>query len=319
MSERPEEALAALQRWCSDEPVAVERPAAGTMSDTYIVRLRDAMVVLRGHRQRDRDRIAFEHEVLQVATAHGIPAPRAVATPTGELFGEVDGRFWSLFEWIPGDQPPRGRHSVAQATSMGRVLARTHLALTSIPHAEPPGPVEETDAAIGRIDAVLSVVLVGDETGEDEQVAVRWLRAQREWLTEAGDRQLPELRDAQVVHGDYHDANVVFDGDDVAGVLDWERVRYASVGEEIVRSVHLSFALDPGRSAAFLAGYRAGRPITDEDLDLCAQRYGYHRDRSVWLFEELYLRGNERLRPLLNRRPFVPFADSWRAFRRETP
>lgn len=42
------------------------------------------------------------------------------------------------------------------------------------------------------------------------------------------------------------------------------------------------------------------------------------RDRSVWLLEELYLTGNERLRPLLDRCPFVPFERSWAVFRSQS-
>ena len=79
--------------------------------------------------------------------------------------------------------------------------------------------------------------------------------------------------------------------------------------------MHLSFDLAPGQMDAFLSGYRSRRALTDAELDAGALRYGYGRDRSVWLFKELYLQGNERMRSLVNPRPFQPFSAFWSRFR----
>jgi aminoglycoside phosphotransferase (APT) family kinase protein len=107
----------------------------------------------------------------------------------------------------------------------------------------------------------------------------------------------------------------VFRADAVVGVLDWERASGGSPPEEVIRAMHLSFLLEPGRSGAFLDGYRSDGTLTLAELDAAALSYGYRRDRSVWLMDELYRQGNERLRPLLNGGPFVPFEVSWAGLR----
>lgn len=153
------------------------------------------------------------------------------------------------------------------------------------------------------------------EHGEDEVAALSWLDAQRAWLRQHEDEPVPEVVVSQTIHGDYHDANVVFRAGEVAGVIDWDKAEGACPLEEMIRAIHLSFRLHPVRSAAFVAGYRTHASVTAKDLDAAARRYGFHRDRSLWLFDELYRGGNERLRPLLNHGNFVPFESSWDAVR----
>jgi aminoglycoside phosphotransferase (APT) family kinase protein len=148
----------------------------------------------------------------------------------------------------------------------------------------------------------------------------------RAWLTDylAHHRALgpiapPARRAEQVVHGDYQDSNVLFDErGDVTAVIDWDKAETRTPAEEVLRAVHLSFHLAPATTQAFIAGYRTTRALTDDDLDGGAEIYGYERDRSIWLLEELHVNGNQRLQVLAEDATFVPFADQWAACRRET-
>jgi aminoglycoside phosphotransferase (APT) family kinase protein len=141
------------------------------------------------------------------------------------------------------------------------------------------------------------------------------LEGQKRWLSTQPDHSPPAHLAAQVIHGDYHDANVLFTGDRLVGVLDWEKAGGGDPAAEVVRAVHLSFDLAPKQTSAFVSGYRSRRELSDTELDDGAFRYGYGRDRSVWLFKELYLQGNERLRALVNPRPFQPFSALWKDLR----
>jgi Ser/Thr protein kinase RdoA (MazF antagonist) len=183
----------------------------------------------------------------------------------------------------------------------------------------PPGQrtpsADTTGETIARIEQLRSLIEGRSELGEDEASALRWLAGQRDWLRASMSDPPPDPAGCQAIHGDYHDANVVFRADAVAGVIDWERAGGGFVAEEIIRAMHLSFRLDSGRSRAFLDGYRSGGTVILAELDAAALSYGYRRDRSVWLMDELYRQGNERLRPLLNTGPFVPFEASWAELR----
>lgn len=298
-------------------PRHATRPVLGTMNEVFLVDTDEARFVLRGHRRRDRAAVEFEHAAMEAARAGEVPAPKPLRTPGGDLVVAHEGRWWSLLTWMTGDQPERGSHTPEHADAMGAMLGRVHTALKSLAPPSQPRSIEPTAETIRRAEELLSHIEGLPDAPADDAAAHRWLSAQRDWLRLHVDDRQPEPDRGQTIHGDYHDANLVFGGDAVSGVLDWDKADKGSPLEELIRAMHLSFGLDPERCRAFVAGYRAQRSVEADELDAAARRYGFHRDRSTWLFDELYRRGNERLRPLLNRRPFVPFELSWEAIREQ--
>lgn len=315
-----DEPWAAVLAW-GVQPLAVTRPEAGTMNEVLVIDSADGRLVLRGHRRRERELVELEHVVMEHVRAYDVPAPVAVRTPNGELAVWHADRWWSLLRWIEGTQPDRGEHTVGQAHAMGAMLGRIHTALREMNDPRPPGGAAErsgpsakkqrpTAYVIEQIDQLITHIGALHQQGSDETAALTWLRGQGDWLRGRVDSVVPDA-DSQVVHGDYHDANVIFSDDTIAGVIDWDAAGFGEAAVEVVRAIHLSFGLDAARSRAFVDGYRSARPMPPEELELGAQRYGFRRDRSVWLFDELYRQGNERLRPLINDRPFVAFEISW--------
>lgn len=100
----------------------VEYPTVGPMNEIAIVSTPAGKVVLRGHRRRNQRRVAFEHDLMAYAGAHGIPVPAAISTPEGELVAECDGRFYSLFQHAAG--LTRDQLDDDLVTAMGAALGR---------------------------------------------------------------------------------------------------------------------------------------------------------------------------------------------------
>jgi len=306
---------AVLDAWGLATTTDLERSPDGTMSEVFFVRAKQGRFVLRGHRAQTADRVAFEHKTMSVARTAGIPTPVVVPTLEGDDFTWQANRWWSLLEWIPSRHVQRGAHTTSQARVMGRTLADIHLALGSLnPHDHRSAPSTTGEEALRTIDQVIRAIPRDRRPPEDKWSLV-WLEGQKRWLSTRPDEAPPAHLVAQVIHGDYHDANVLFEGEGLVGVLDWEKAEGGDPAAEVVRAVHLSFDLALGQTDAFLSGYRSRRALTDAELDAGALRYGYGRDRCVWLFKELYLQGNERMRSLVNPRPFQPFSAFWSRFR----
>lgn len=289
--------------------LVVERAPGGTMNEVYVVSGPTGRFVLRGHRRLDDRLIEREHDVMAAAHARGIPAPRTVETRDGARFVRTDGgRRWSLLEWLAGEHAGRGSITRAQARSMGTMLARIHDALADV---VPPRPPPEPDESTADVVAHAHRLLDGP-AGHDPD-ARRQLEGQIEWLGDRLDDPLPPRPRPQPVHGDYHDANVLFVDDTVSGVIDWDKAEARSAAEEVLRAAHLSFGLERGPTTDFLGGYRAVRVLDDDELDAGAARYGYERDRSLWLLTERFERGNPRA--WVPAEPFRPFTRTWAAFR----
>jgi hypothetical protein len=62
---------------------------------------------------------------------------------------------------------------------------------------------------------------------------------------------------------------------------------------------------------ACLDGYRALLPLSHDELDLLIYCYGWMRAQNLWLYEELYIEGNERVRRFLPDGPFIPISEKW--------
>lgn len=308
----PEPELTALRQWGLADDVTVEPTARGTMNDVFIVGRGSPEFVLRGHRHTDPGRIEVEHDVMGAARAAGVPAPRSVATADGSRFVKIAGRYWSLLEWLPGEHADRSAFSPLQALSMGEMLAMIHSAFASLPQIPPePRPKDTTATTVDRIDGLIRHIERMPILEPTDDCAHSWLRAQRSWLASRVDEHVAPCSDVQVIHGDYHDANLLYRGNEVVGVIDWDKAGSRSASEEAIRCVHFSFGLDIAMSTEFFDGYRSRRPLTNDQLDAAAARCAYERDRSIWMFEELYIHGNERVRPLISERPFTPFEVSW--------
>ena len=286
------------------------------MNAVYLVETSGGRLSLRGHRKADRRAVEFEHDLMDAARSAGLPAPIALTTLQGDRIVNEDGRWWSLLVWIEGEQPQRGHHTLEQAHSMGEMLGLVHEALAAVRPMRTEAPMVETTAdTVRRADELLALIEGLSNPGDDEALAIQWLRAQRDWLQSHLEDAPPPAGTVQTIHGDYHDANLVFQGADVVGVLDWDKGIGARPLEEVVRAMHLS-RLTPDQCAAFLRGYRGQRPVTADELDAAAASYGFQRDRSLWLFDELYRQGNDRLRQLLNPDPFLPFEVIWDSMQR---
>lgn len=295
----------------------VERPMAGTMNEVLLVTTDAGRVVLRGHRHRDRSRVDFEHAVMAFARAGGVPVPDAISTPLGEAVIERNGRCWSLFEHARGHQIPRAELDDGHAASMGLALAETHAVLCAFPVDEAHGARrhpngEETLRGIEQLLARLAGIR---DPGEHEEWAVERLRTRAAWLRRNPGPGTVMVGAEQVVHGDYQDTNLFFEDRLVSSIIDWDKSELRSPAEEAIRTMHLSLCLDPILCCSFLAGYRSVSILPDDQLDNAAIVYGYRAALDLWLYETIYLKGDERPRRFLSPGPFVPFLEQWEPLR----
>ena len=121
-------------------------------------------------------------------------------------------------------------------------------------------------------------------------------------------------------HGDLQYRNIIWRGDRIAAVIDWDRIRVRPFAEEIVRTATIQFeapdGLDLDRVAAFVAGYRSVIPIDRAALADGVHRMwwkrmsnlwhlAYHYDRNDHGCDDLFLSGEALLHWWTTHRPVV--------------
>lgn len=304
-----------LSEWRLGPVRAVDRTASGMMNETFVVTTAERRVVLRRHRRTRLAQIEYEHEVIAHARARGVPTPAALITPGGDRIVERDGVYYSLFAFARGHQVARDQLPLSYARAMGEMLGRLHHALADFPAT--PGQVgERRHTAVGTAASLVRLLrLVEERPDPDERDhwAAEHLRTKLHWLaTQPEPVWQPVPADAlQQVHGDYLDTNLFFADDAVVDVIDWDKSETRWPPDEIVRTLDLSLGLKPEPSASMITGYRATHDLSLDELDLAAGNYSYDNVHGQWLFDEIYVRHNDRLRIFLEPGPFVPFTDRW--------
>jgi len=209
-----------------------------------------------------------EFRVQQVCWAAGVPVPRPywLATEADGLGGpaylmaRVEGE--TLARRLLRDEAFAGARA-AMTAQLGEILARIHAidpatsgleALTAPPAGESPALAE-----LDRYEQIFRGI--APEPHPAFELAFRWLRA-----------RLPDGAQRALVHGDYRIGNVVFDGNGVRAILDWELSHIGDAAEDLgwlcVRawrfgSDHLPVGGIGQREALFEAYERAGGAPVD--------------------------------------------------------
>lgn len=307
-----------LGHWGMPPIETIERATSGVMNETFIVTTQDAPVVLRRHRRPQRALVQLEHEVIAHARERGVPAPAAIPAMSGDVIIDRDGVFYSLFAFARGQQVTKDEVTEPAARSMGETLGRIQDALADFsgPEPAPTAPPQSSGDLVKAIESLLQRIERIPDPSEQDRWAQEHLESKLRWLEEAAPAVRREVRGAvQMVHGDYQETNLFFEGDRVVDVIDWDKAEVRWPVDEVVRTLDLSLRLEPALSAAFLDGYRSVRNLTREDLDLAANNYGFSQVHDHWLFAGIYVRSDDRLRIFLEPGPFVPFSDRWSQLR----
>jgi homoserine kinase type II len=238
------EVVGAMPRGLANEALRVA--SAGR---TYVLR--------RGRPGQELDRRPTAHHALMVHLARaGLPVPAPLRTVTGDTLAHVDGVAFDLYPFVEGTRFALGSaHHVAVA---GAALARVHRAADSCPQAMPP-------AAPGfraRFGAALAHVPASDA---DLRRIVRDVRARIGAL--AYDALPPAI-----VHGDFKRPNLLFDGDRLAGIVDFDHacrearaVDVALAVSHLARGADKHVVIDPALAETFAAAYEDVAPLAADE------------------------------------------------------
>lgn len=218
--------------------------------------------------------IGAQHELMGALRRAGFPAPVVVPTLRDESFLVLEGRIYELHQFIQG-QPydhDRPQHLEEAALTLGRY----HRCVEGFAHQALCEPGELYSPAL--LADNLGQLMEGWDVARDPglvQVAegVKVLSAGLEGRY-AGHGLLPRL----VIHGDYYAGNLLFEGDCVVGVVDYDKARWQPRVVELAEALIYFGSRRPGRLRHLVyPGY-----LDRESFTFFLQNYG----RVITLNEE---------------------------------
>jgi Ser/Thr protein kinase RdoA (MazF antagonist) len=236
--------------------------------------------------------------VLPLLAARGVP----VSPPLG---GEVDGDYYAVARWLPGAHREGRELPIDACRSLGDLLGRIHIGLNQVLPVPPSSSAEPRTVEDARADLErLGRTAAGGRDEFDRFAAAETERRLR-LLDEIAHRRPSGGTEQQPIgwtHGDLNHLNLLFDGDTVCGVLDWDRVGVRPYGLEVVRTATVMFDTgDLRRVSAFAAGYRGRVAISDDALRDAAHRRWWTLATDTYFLRRHYDHGDHACDHLMRR------------------
>jgi len=225
--------------------------SAGTVNSNYFIATESGRFFVRLYEQQDVDGVVYEWALVDFLAKGGVPLPRRIPGPAaGEL--RVHGKPVVVYELVHGEDLCQARVDAARARAVGAALARASRVGREFPVIRA-GRFGLPDVAV-LLDRALTA-------GRPELApSITRLKALHGELSE----RLPAGLPTGVVHGDLFRDNVLWDGDQLSALLDWES---ASDGVLVYDLAVLLLAwccgdtLDWTLARAQVDGYRSEREL----------------------------------------------------------
>jgi len=201
-----------------------QRVESGHVNQNWVIQTTRGRYFLK-HRHpelQNRRVIRAQHALLDHLQKAGFPAPAILPTASGETLLVLDDEFYEIQGYIEGAPYEDARSAHVQAA--GIMLARYHDCVQgftpwTLCHMgdlyDPPiltSHLTRLKALWTRIRDPALAEMVRQLASHEEDLRSRF----------ALHEQLPHL----VIHGDYHGGNLLFDGDRIVGVVDYDKARW---------------------------------------------------------------------------------------------
>ncbi|MGH9125055.1 MAG: phosphotransferase enzyme family protein [Acidimicrobiales bacterium] len=241
------------------------------------------VVLRRYHEGATPEDLDYEHQVLRHLTAAGWWVP----IPESDLISHR-GRLFCLNRWVPGG--PLAPETPDQRQRRGRDLARLHRDLRDLGgrlgqrrgwQAQHAGPTVHT--GLDPVACVEAFAVADPARAEWAAVAIAHVER---LLQEAGAGGLP----TSVVHGDFAEWNVHYEGGRLAGVIDFGLTHLDSRPYEL--AIARTYRAPEAASSYLEEAARLRMPFTELELACLEPIYRAFRvDMTLWELEEGRRRG----------------------------
>ena len=286
----------------------------GVLNRCLLFEAAGKQLVLRACHYTDRSHIEREHALIAFAQAHGVPVVAPIPLPSGDTILLQEGHFYALFPFIGDTQYRRGALGTSEAAAMGRCLGHIHRVLEpcAIPAAREVRTTESNQLTLATMDAIRQAIATRTDPGDDETRTLTTLDGMRDYILQTPPPGQPlETLPFQLLHGDYHERNLFFAHGEVSAVIDWELSLRGPRGRELMRTLLYVWNLELEPCVAFLAAYQQIWLLPIAELDLAARWFAWSRGHNLWVYQAVYLEGNERARQLIGPGSFEPLEPRW--------
>ena len=212
------------------------------------------------------ERIHRADAVSEYLAKQGMPARVRADQRILSLKNENSTTYINLYEYLPGNTIPWEAYTMKRIKLLGSTMSNMHANLSAMPYCNFPSVYDEYLQIIDRMTRYFSKNEVENAIAEKLKIKInlKCLAAYAELL-----KKNQETSNQQVLHMDFVRGNILFEGDEISGILDFEKT---SVGYPI---------MDIARTLAFLlvdCKYKTNQKVEKYFLYSGYQKRGQNKD-----------------------------------------
>ncbi len=239
--------------------------AAGTINSNFDVETATGRYFVRINEGKAEADVAWEARLVGARAERGVATPAPLVARDGRAYAPLAGaigKWVSAFPWRDGRHLAPHEISPERAHTFGARLAELHRAGLELPAAWRRGSIYDHDHLVARFQRI--------GKSSDPQLASA-IAIVGEELAIAGEAQ-PRRRLAThgIIHGDLFRDNVLWDGEQIAAILDFEQASGGSLAYDLAVCINdwcWDGAPRVDLAVALIAGYRSVREPTSADLE----------------------------------------------------
>ncbi|GIW42079.1 MAG: hypothetical protein KatS3mg076_2656 [Candidatus Binatia bacterium] len=280
----------------------------GSVNTHYLIETTKGKFLLRIDEVKSELEVKREIDLLLFLKKHGFPCPAPLADRKGRYSREFDGRSLSMYRYVDGRQIPAERLTPGHLEQVGRVLGELHLVGKNYKKGIENRFSFERVAEIYRdVRARLPHYL---------KKIIRILDEEVEYLSHYLEGKLPK----GIIHGDLFADNLLFKGEKVVAVLDFEAASRGKFIFDLATAVN-ALCFVGGRYVlkrfeALMAGYEGLRTLSLAEWDAFPNELRFSAFRfTVTRLQDFFLHPMDE-RERINK-DFQEFFDRLRILRRE--
>ncbi|MET0410603.1 MAG: homoserine kinase [Polyangiaceae bacterium] len=233
-----------------------EALAAGSVNSNFRLETEErGRLFVRVYEEQGDEGARAELGLVRELSALGVPTPLPLARPDGAVTAEHRGRPVGVYPWVDGEILCQARVDVDAVGKLGVALGRLHLASTKVSRV--PAGRFDVRSLLGRLDRV-------EATSETYAPEARRIRAKLQSYLARAAGDLPR----GLIHGDLFKDNVLWQGQEIAALIDFESASAGVFAYDLMVCVHAwcyADAFRPELVRALLAGYASVRPLTRQE------------------------------------------------------
>lgn len=280
-----------------------------TSSGEYFLREHDSGALL--------ETVQNEVGLINFLGANEIPVPKIIENNHGEFIFNLNHRLGFISEYVRGDFfPKKGTElNLPQLINAAETLARYHRFIEK--YKEIPAPASSTHFTVEKFfskqkareiwETAFSLIAgkkITDEIDKRLTLIGKEKIAQIEAINDSGLNDRVKQLPAVLAHGDYLPQNLIFQGNKVVAITDWEMARYQPRVWELIRAVCgfskkgpteiFNTPLDIVRAKLFIESYEKINPLSSEEKTVMFELAYTGSLYPLFLLKSRYIKGSNR-------------------------